>query len=299
MADWVMIGVPSSAGAHHAGQERAPEALRAAGLLDRLRAAGVAISDAGDLPVTPFAVDHEHPGARNLAAVVTVARQVAAAVASQLEAGRLPLVAGGDCTITLGVIAGFRRHHPDVGLVYADGDADLSRPDSGGSGIFDSMGVAHLLGHGAAELAGLDGPPPLLQPSRLGIVGGDPRETSDAGRRFLAQAGVSFQEAPALIDDPSGAAQRALAAVTPESGPIVVHFDVDMIDSGDLPLGNFPHYGSGVRLEHAVTLLRALTAHPSFAGLVLTEVNPTHDADGSQINRYVNAIIEALAGRAG
>jgi hypothetical protein len=27
-------------------------------------------------------------------------------------------------------------------------------------------------------------------------------------------------------------------------------------------------------------------------------VNPTHDADGSQINRYVNAIIEALAGRA-
>jgi hypothetical protein len=24
-------------------------------------------------------------------------------------------------------------------------------------------------------------------------------------------------------------------------------------------------------------------------------VNPTHDADGSQINRYVNAIIEVLA----
>jgi hypothetical protein len=45
------------------------------------------------------------------------------------------LVVGGDCTITLGVIAGFRRHHPDVGLVYADGDADFSRLDSGGSGI--------------------------------------------------------------------------------------------------------------------------------------------------------------------
>ena len=296
MAGWVMIGVPSSAGAHHAGQERAPAALRAAGLVDRLRAAEVAISDAGDLPVTPFAVDHDHPGARNMAAVVTVARQAAAAVASQLEAGQLPLVVGGDCTITLGVIAGFRRHHPDVGLVYADGDADLSRPDSGGSGIFDSMGVAHLLGHGAAELAGLDGPPPLLQSSRLAIVGSDSRETGDAGRRFLAQAGVSFQEAPALIADPAGAAQRALAAVTPASGPVVVHFDVDMVDSGDLPLGNFPHYGSGVRLDHAVALLRALAAHASFAGLVLTEVNPTHDADGSQINRYVNAIIEVLAG---
>jgi arginase len=112
MAGWVIIGVPSSAGAHHAGQERAPAALRAAGLLDRLRAAGVAVSDAGDLPVTPFAVDRGHPQARNLGAVVTVARQVAAAVASQLEAGRLPLVAGGDCTITLGVIAGFAATIP-------------------------------------------------------------------------------------------------------------------------------------------------------------------------------------------
>jgi arginase len=65
MADWVMIGVPSSAGAHHAGQERAPAALRQAGLLDRLRAAGVAISDAGDLPAMPFAVDRDHPTARN------------------------------------------------------------------------------------------------------------------------------------------------------------------------------------------------------------------------------------------
>jgi arginase len=52
MTDWVMIGVPSSAGAHHAGQERAPAALRQAGLLERLRAAGLTIRDAGDLSVT-------------------------------------------------------------------------------------------------------------------------------------------------------------------------------------------------------------------------------------------------------
>ena len=68
-----------------------------------------------------------------------------------------------------------------------------------------------------------------------------------------------------------------------------------MVDSGDLPLGNFPHYGSGVLLEHAVACLRVLRAHPSFAGLVLTEVNPTHDADGSLISRYVDGIVSALA----
>jgi arginase len=273
--------------------------LRTAGLIDKARTAGVAITDAGDLPTAAFAVDHEHPRARNVAAVVRVARQVADAVAEHAGPGQLPLVVGGDCTITLGVIAGFRRHHPDVGLAYVDGDADLTAQideQADGSGILDSTGIAHLLGHGVPELAGLDGPPPLLEPSRLAMVGCDPREVTDAGRRFLADAGVSFQEAPALSADPKAAAQRALDALAAATGPVVVHFDVDVIDSGDLPLGNFPHYGSGVLLEQAVACLRVLRGHPSFAGLVLTEVNPTHDADGSLLDRYVDAVVAVLAG---
>jgi arginase len=295
MGDWVVIGVPSSAGAHHAGQDRAPDALRAAGLLDRLAAAGESVQDTGNQPQAPFAVDHDHPGARNLPAVARVARGVAGAVAAAAGTGRRPLVVGGDCTVTLGVIAGFRPRHPDVGLVYVDGDTDLGLPDSGGSGIFDSMGVSHLLGRGAPELTGLDGAAPLLDGARLAIVGADPRETDDAGRAYLAEAGVSLQEAPAFIPDPEGAAARAIAGVAAASGPVVVHFDVDVIDSGDLPLGNFPHYGSGVRLEQVVACLRVLRAHPSFAGLVLTEVNPTYDADGSQLGRYVDGVVRALA----
>jgi len=293
MGNWVMIGVPSSAGAHHAGQERAPDALRTAGLAERLGAAGESVLDMGNLPGAKFVADRDHPGGRNLPAVVRVAREVADAVADA-PPGRLPLVVGGDCTITLGVISGFRRRHPDVGLVYVDGDTDLGVPDSGGSGIFDSMGVSHLLGRGAPELAGLADTVPLLDPARLAIVGADPRETDDAGRSYLADAGVSLQEAPALIADPAAAAVRALSAIATASGPVVVHFDVDTVDSGDLPLGNFPHYGSGVLLEHAVACLRVLRAHPSFAGIVLTEVNPTHDADGNLISRYVDGIVGAL-----
>ena len=297
MREWVMIGVPSSAGAHHAGQEQAPAALRAGGLIERLRGAGLSVADAGDLPGAAFAVDHEHPAARNLVAVTRVARQVADAVAAVVADGRLPLVVGGDCTITLGVIAGFLRAHPDVGLVYVDGDADVSTPQSTGSGIFDSMGVAHLLGWGVPELAGLAGESPLLEPHRLALVGGDPRETDLPGRRFLADLGVSFQEGPALAADPVGVATRALDAVTARSGPLVVHFDVDVVDSGDLPLANFPHYGSGVLLEHVVSCLRALLAHESVAGLVLTEVNPTHDADGALISRYLDGLVSAMTGR--
>lgn len=248
--------------------------------------------DAGDLPARGFAADPGHPGARNLPAVAEVARQVADAVAAS---SGLPLVVGGDCTITLGVVAGFRRRHPDAGLVYLDGDADVGLPGAG-SGVLDSMGVSHLLGLGAPELNGLAGQVPLLDPSRLALLGADPRETDDAGRELLKRAGVSFQEAPALIADPEAAAAAALAAITPAARPVLVHFDVDVIDSGYLPLGNFPHYGSGVRLEHAVAALRVLRAHPAFAGLVLTEVNPTHDGDGSLLREYADAVAGAVAG---
>ena len=294
MSEWVIIGVPTSAGAHHAGQDLAPDALREAGLGERLRAAGVSVTDAGNRPGSVFAADHDAPGARNLGAVVEVAADVANAVADAARSGRLPLVLGGDCTITIGAVAGLRRVHDDLGLVYVDGDADLWLRDDTSSGILDSTGIWHLLGRGAPELSGLGGKAPLLTPDRLAILGSDPRETSDAGRQFLADSGVSFTEGPAFSADPAGTTERALATVTGSSERFLVHFDVDVVDSGDLPLGNFPHYGSGVRLDDVVAGLRVLLRHPSLAGLVLTEVNPTHDPAGAELRRLVDALVTAI-----
>jgi arginase len=295
VSTWTMIGVPSSAGAHHAGQELAPAALRKAGLLERLADARVSVTDYGDLPGAVFQVDHDHPHARNLAEVMNVARAVSDAVAAVAGAGGRPLVVGGDCTITLGVVAGLRRHRRDVGLAYVDGDADLHEGGDAGSGILDATGVAHLLGRGAPELAGFAGAPPLLESARIALVGCDPRESTEWQRQFIADSGISVSWAYELSADPEGAARLALAALAGAGRPVIVHFDVDVVDSGDLPLGNFPHYGSGVRLEHAAACLKVLVADPLCAGLVLTEVNPTHDPGGSQLARYVAAVAAAMA----
>jgi arginase family enzyme len=43
----IIIGAPSSAGAYAPGQEKAPGALRAAGLLECLRAHGIQVDDRG------------------------------------------------------------------------------------------------------------------------------------------------------------------------------------------------------------------------------------------------------------
>lgn len=91
------------------------------------------------------------------------------------------------------------------------------------------------------------------------------------------------------------AARRALTDLSVAGArPILVHFDVDTVDSADLPLANFPHYGSGVTLAAAVACLRVLCSAPAFGGLILTEVNPTHDPAGTQLARYADAITTAL-----
>jgi len=72
------------------------------------------------------------------------ARRVAAEVAAIRGAGRLPLVLGGDCTITLGALEGFG----EGGLVYFDGDADLTTPEHSSSAVADTMGMTHMLGGG-------------------------------------------------------------------------------------------------------------------------------------------------------
>jgi len=80
------------------------------------------------------------------------------------------VVLGGDCTITLGVLAGVQRHAPDAGLLYFDGDADLATPATTSSGVLDAMGAAHLLGLADNPLARLGPHFPMLLSRTTGWV---------------------------------------------------------------------------------------------------------------------------------
>jgi arginase len=291
----VLIGVASSAGTHHAGQDQAPAALRGGGILDRLRAEGVTVEDRGDIVNEVFVTDELASTARNLAAVVRVARAVADAVADTLAAGELPLILGGDCTITLGVVAGAQRHDPGTGLLYLDGDADLATPATTSSGVLDAMGIAHLLGLADTDLARLGVAVPMLTDERLALIGYDETdpETFAAGVLRDRPALVRFADHQVRAD-PIGCANAAVAALERHASSLVVHFDVDVVDSRDLPLANYPHYGTGIPLGAAGDVLTVLCAAPTLAAIVLTEVNPSYDPGGHQLARYVDTVAAAI-----
>lgn len=290
-----VIGVPTSAGAHHAGQDRTPGELRKRGFVERLRADGIRVLDAGDVAGEVWSRDEPDAIARNVAAVVRVALAVADAVERQCRSARVPVVIGGDCTITLGVVAGLQRVRDDVRVAYFDGDADLSSPERTRSGILDATGVAHFLGIADTPLARIGRQVPMLAEHQLTLLGYDPGDPDSYDEAALAtRPGLVHASDAELRADPVAMAQRAVNAVACDGASVVVHFDVDAVDSRDLALADFPHYGTGVSLVSAGLVLQTLLAASGLAALVLTEVNPTHDSDGTQLERYIDTVTSAV-----
>ena len=290
-----VLGVPSAAGAYGAGVGRAPGALRDAGLVSALERAGLTVTDLGDLPGVPFAPDPVHRKQQNVDRVIAVARSVADRIAEIRERGVLPLVLGGDCTITLGVLAGVMRQHADVALAYVDGDADLSTPLTTRSGILDAMGVAHMLDleGAAAPLSGIGDRVPLLDGHRLALIGYDESELDDQGRELLEARGVHRFPAASVQGRPGASADAALAALG-DRDRVIIHFDVDVIDSTDLPLGQYPHFNAGLSFDDAMEVLSRLCQAPDVGAIVVTEVNPDNDPQDRYMGRLVDALAAAL-----
>jgi arginase len=290
-----LIGVPSSAGARQTGQEAAPAALRAAGLVERLREKGLEVADRGDLPSVSFRPDPEHPRLKNVSLAADVAHQVADRVDQALGSGDLPLVLGGDCSLSLGVIAGLLRHRPRLGLVYFDGDLDLNTPETTKTGILDGMVMAHILGRGAPQLTGIGPRCPLMSEEDIVVFGYnlesgwiDPPELEALERSRLTKYSSSDVRA-----DATGAARKALLQLESRSDAILVHFDVDVMD---FPAADVPH-PHGLDVESTFAALRIFVASPPCAALVVTELNAERDPNGSHAARLVEHLVEALAAR--
>ncbi|TDC53571.1 arginase family protein [Jiangella ureilytica] len=290
-----LLGAPSSAAAHWPGQERGPAALRAAGLVELLRTAGLDVADHGDRPVRRWAARPSASGLNNLDAVVEVLQDVRSALGRVLAAGQVPFVVGGECTLTLAMVSAMVTAGQDVGLMYVDGGQDLMNfDDHPHEPIADGMGVAHLLDlpGTAPELTGFGPRRPLLSPEQVCFFGycGDDEDLHGRVSSWRFQAA-------SVAADPAGAAAMAVSALTSVTERFVVHFDVDVVNYLDFPAADVPHY-RGLTLDQAMRALAVMVRHPGFAGLTLTEFNPDHgEPDGSTARRLAEAVAAALAPR--
>jgi arginase len=291
-----IIGAPSSAGAYAPGQEKAPAAFRRQGLIESLGRAGVAVTDAGDVPGFRWRPDPQRPKAMNLDAVRLTAQAVSQQVAEALRTKSALLVLGGDCTVELGTVVGAERDGASVGLVYIDLDVDLNTPDES-DGALDWTGVAHLLDlpGGAHELAGMGERRPLLGAKDVMFFAADAiTETEAKTIERLQLAQISLAE---VKTDPIHAAERAVQWAA-GFDRLLVHLDVDVLSYVDFPIAENVRRANGLTLDELGRALKVILAAPNWQALTVTEVNPDHAPDEREIFAPLIAMLTAAIARA-
>ena len=288
-----LLGAPTSAAAMSAGHEKAPQALRAAGLVERLRAIGYEVADLGDDPVQLFQQDEESPRARNVGRVLKSLEALKPRVEQAIKSGALPLILSGDCSIALATIAGARRYFRHVAMIYVDRDADLNIPATSPSGCVDGMVVSHIVGRGAAELVRFWGEPPLVREPDLALFGVarfDPAEQQALERTTLRR----YPAAEVTRHGATAAAQLAVERVHGVGNELILHFDLDVIDG--FAATNYPGEG-GMSLEQVREALRVFAKQKNLAAIEVCAYNPVKDPDGSAANLVIDLLADILSQR--
>jgi arginase len=293
-----LFGAPTSMASFAPGQEKAPRALRDAGLLDGLTAAGIEVVDHGDLPMRRWRPDRTNPRAQNVDAVVEDVAGVRDRIGHIIAAGERHLVLGGNCSIEIGVAAGYlAAGFGRLGVVYADLHTDLNTPQTTDEGALDWMVTAHLLDvPGVVDALASVGPRrPLLQPGDLAYWGVNLKGVTAGERAAVADLGLRVVDTADAIADPPGSMSSLLAGWSEDYDAVLVHLDIDLINFMELPLSEEITRVGGMPLAAAADGVRTALRLGNAAGLTVTEANPDHDPDGSAIKDLVATITTVLA----
>jgi arginase len=289
-----LIGAPSSAGAFSPGTEKAPAALRAAGLVERLQSAGFEVTDYGDCAPRLFADDEEHRRARNLTEIVAGLNDLKARAEIAMKSGALVLVLGGECVQAIGLLTGARRYYKHINLLWFDRDADLNTPATTPSGRIDGMVVAHIIGKGAPELVRFWGEPPLVREPDItlfGIARLDPPEQELLSRSPLRYVKASDIQARGA----AASAANALNHLHADSREFVLHLDLDVIAQEEFPAVVVPGTG-GLSFEDVRAALKEILRHKNLVGLDIAQYNPDKDPGGGA-KKIVDLLVESLSAR--
>ena len=289
-ADVVIIGAPIDWGATYRGGARfGPKAIREADYLDADMhrphlPTGIdpfeqfSVVDAGDIEVAPGYLEL---GLETLADTV---EQIAGA-------GAIPIVLGGDHSVTFGNGTGLARVHGDgsFGLVHFDAHADTGETNAG-----------QLHGHGT----------PMRRLIESGAV---------PGHRFVQIGLRGYWPAPATIAWMAEQrmetflmteiTERGLAAVVDDavvscsgshSKGIFISVDIDVVDPGMAPGTGTPEPG-GITSRELLDTVRRLARELPVVGADVVEVSPPYDGPGQitafLANRVVLEILNGMAER--
>jgi arginase len=292
-----LIGAPTDVGAADRGASMGPEALRVAGLSAALAARELEVRDLGNLagPGNPWQPPRE--GYRHLAEVVRWSELVHESVYGQLREGRLPILLGGDHSLSVGSISAVARHCREQGrklrVLWLDAHADFNTRELSPSGNVHGMPLACLCGFGPPELTGMGDRTPAIEPAWVRQVG--VRSVDDGERRFVHEQGLDVFDMRHVDEMGMRATmEQALAGLDGDTH-LHVSFDVDFLEPEIAP-GVGTQVPGGPTYREAQLCMEMIADTRRLASLDVVELNPAFDLRNRTAVLAVD-LIESLFGK--
>ncbi|MFN8532846.1 MAG: agmatinase [Dehalococcoidia bacterium] len=213
---------------------------------------GLAIADLGDLPFDGLPMDVA------LAAIAEVAERISGQ-------GTLPVLLGGEHTLTLGAVRGLRRHHPDLRVLHVDAHLDLIEEYAG-----DTVCHATVLRRICEE------------------IGAD-RVVQAGGRSGTAG---EWRYARQLLGASGDLAISPAARATLETGPVYLSIDIDVLDPSAAPGTGCPEPG-GPTFRELQAFVHSL-AGLHVVAIDVVEVLPAIDPAGIAAVSAAKLVREAI-----
>lgn len=292
-----LIGVPLEEGSGRGGCAMGPAALRIAGIGSALGELGYRVTDAGDLRPTPAIELGDHAHARNLPVVAAFTRAIEDRTYRAAAEGTLPVLLGGDHSLSMGSVSGMARRARELGrplfVLWLDAHADFNTPSTSPSGNIHGMPVAFFCGK--AEFAPiLPAGRPYVDPRQVYQVG--IRSVDDDERLAITANGVNVFDMRAIDEDGMGAIMRRIIAdVSKANGLLHVSLDVDFLDP-DVAPGVGTTVPGGATFREAHLIMEMLHDSGLVSSLDLVELNPFLDDRGKSA-RVIVELAASLFGR--
>ncbi len=289
-----LISVSIDLGAGRRGVDMGPSALRIAGIVEQLEALGYKVHEAGSVTAGGLEVtDSGEAHLRFLDEVARVAARTRFMVARALERGRLPVVLGGDHSLSIGSIAAvadyFRERRKPLGAIWVDAHTDMNLPGTTPSGNIHGMSLAVLLGRGAPRLTG---PVPSLRADNVCVLGareldaGEKELVAEMGVRVFAMSEIDARGVGPCMDE-------ALERANDGTAGFHLSVDLDVLDPRFAPGVGTPVQGGLTNREGHLVCEKAARSG-RLAGMDVVELNPVLDHRNDTAVLAVGLVASAL-----
>lgn len=290
-----MIGAPLDLGADRRGVDMGASAIRYAGLEPQLQALGHVVKDFGNVSApVPESTSSGSGHLKYLDPILAVTGDLATRVAEMVHNDWLPLILGGDHSVSLGSVAGVAQHRK-IGVVWIDAHGDFNTEQTSPSGNIHGMVLAALAGFGDPRLVNSFGFSPKVAPQNIAMIG--VRQLDPGERALLREAGVTVFTMhdidriglPAVVE-------LAVERAGHDVDGLHVSLDLDVIDPLQAPGVGTPVLG-GLNYREGHLAMEMLAQSGRILAMDVVEVNPIFDNHNETAVLAMQFVLSALGKR--